>query len=772
MRLERIAVDAPDVDRRGLPDGRWSSRGSSRLRRRSGLAPSRRPTPPPTWTLSVAEAKIANGTLSLDDASIDPAFRAVLTERDAFGDRAVHRRGAPGEGRAGVRLRRRALRRHGRSRRAPTRRRKGHFALVRGSASRGSTPYYARRSRSTCGAARSALAGDFDVAAGATPLQFEARRRRGDAHRLELARPRRARPALAHSGARHVSGIAFDLAQRRVDDRQRRGTAGDDARRPRGGWLDQLRAAGAHRRREPAPRRRRPRPVPTPTWALRSSESLFDRAPPTSRTRASSRRSSCASPSVRVSGPKLRATRAARRRRWTCARASATAAGWRSPARSARIRSARDWRVDAVRPRPRCRSSRTSRSRTNILVTGGALATKGRLVFDTAAPGGARATLRRRRHHQRLRLARPADEAGARPLEDADADRRGHGDGAGAGSRSARSRSTISTRGSSSTRTRRSTCSSSLRRAPPRSSPTSTSPSAAKPPAVATPARRAATHRVAGARTLLSAAAAMPPCRSAASRSRAAMSTSRDFFVQPELFGATSPTSPGSVSALSATQAGDVDVDGAVEHIAPVEVRGKVNPFAQELSLDLTRQGARRRPAAAYALLREVRGLRHREGQAVVRRPLPGRGPQARRRQQARARPAHVRRSASTARRRRSCRSCSPSRCSRTATASSTSICRSQGSLDDPRVLDRRPHRPRHRQPDHQGRHGAVRAARRARRRRRRAARVRRVRAGSRADLAAGGDASSRRWRRRSPIGRRSSSTSTGRAIPDADREG
>ncbi len=44
----------------------------------------------------------------------------------------------------------------------------------------------------------------------------------------------------------------------------------------------------------------------------------------------------------------------------------------------------------------------------------------------------------------------------------------------------------------------------------------------------------------------------------------------------------------GSVSALSATQAGDVALDAKVEHSAPVEVRGKINPFARELALDLT----------------------------------------------------------------------------------------------------------------------------------------------------------------------------------------
>jgi uncharacterized protein involved in outer membrane biogenesis len=44
----------------------------------------------------------------------------------------------------------------------------------------------------------------------------------------------------------------------------------------------------------------------------------------------------------------------------------------------------------------------------------------------------------------------------------------------------------------------------------------------------------------------------------------------------------------GSVSAMSAAQAGDVTITASVDHTAPVAVQGKINPFAPELSLDLT----------------------------------------------------------------------------------------------------------------------------------------------------------------------------------------
>lgn len=59
-----------------------------------------------------------------------------------------------------------------------------------------------------------------------------------------------------------------------------------------------------------------------------------------------------------------------------------------------------------------------------------------------------------------------------------------------------------------------------------------------------------------------------------------------DFYVQPNYSAHLTDVS-GSVSALSGTQAGDVEVNARVESTAPVEIRGTVNPFARELALDL-----------------------------------------------------------------------------------------------------------------------------------------------------------------------------------------
>ena len=60
-----------------------------------------------------------------------------------------------------------------------------------------------------------------------------------------------------------------------------------------------------------------------------------------------------------------------------------------------------------------------------------------------------------------------------------------------------------------------------------------------------------------------------------------------DFFVKPN-YSANLTNVTGSVSALSATQAGQVELSGRVANTAPVELRGAINPFARELTLDLT----------------------------------------------------------------------------------------------------------------------------------------------------------------------------------------
>ena len=60
-----------------------------------------------------------------------------------------------------------------------------------------------------------------------------------------------------------------------------------------------------------------------------------------------------------------------------------------------------------------------------------------------------------------------------------------------------------------------------------------------------------------------------------------------DLFVRPN-YSANLTDVAGSVSTLSAEQAGDVALTARVDGTAPVEISGRVHPFAHELSLDLT----------------------------------------------------------------------------------------------------------------------------------------------------------------------------------------
>jgi hypothetical protein len=59
-----------------------------------------------------------------------------------------------------------------------------------------------------------------------------------------------------------------------------------------------------------------------------------------------------------------------------------------------------------------------------------------------------------------------------------------------------------------------------------------------------------------------------------------------DFFVHPN-YAANLTEVTGSVTTMSAQQAGDVAITARVDHSAPVEISGRVHPFAKDLSLDI-----------------------------------------------------------------------------------------------------------------------------------------------------------------------------------------
>ena len=83
--IERIAVDAPNVDLRRLSDGALefvrliTPAAPAPPAARVASATAAATASAQAWTLRVADARISNGTLALSDASIDPAFAATLT---------------------------------------------------------------------------------------------------------------------------------------------------------------------------------------------------------------------------------------------------------------------------------------------------------------------------------------------------------------------------------------------------------------------------------------------------------------------------------------------------------------------------------------------------------------------------------------------------------------------------------------------------------------------------------------------------------------------
>jgi hypothetical protein len=75
-----------------------------------------------------------------------------------------------------------------------------------------------------------------------------------------------------------------------------------------------------------------------------------------------------------------------------------------------------------------------------------------------------------------------------------------------------------------------------------------------------------------------------------------------DLYIRPNYTANLSDVA-GTVSAMSATQAGNVDISAKVERTAPVEIKGTINPFARDITLDLAgkARGVDLPPLSPYA---------------------------------------------------------------------------------------------------------------------------------------------------------------------------
>ena len=115
-------------------------------------------------------------------------------------------------------------------------------------------------------------------------------------------------------------------------------------------------------------------------------------------------------------------------------------------------------------------------------------------------------------------------------------------------------------------------------------------------------------------------------------------------FRPSELLCESDSTSTGGLSSLAFDKPADLELHGRVQESAPVEITGRINPLGEESVPRHQGERQRHRVAAAVALLRQVRRLWNREGEAVDEGPLPHRRAQADCREQRHPRSAHLRR--------------------------------------------------------------------------------------------------------------------------------
>ena len=588
LKLDRVVVDAPTADLVRLRDGSLEIAhllAPVPAARAVAAKPAAAPVRP--WTVTIAAAKIGNGTLALSDDSITPAFRATLANVtvDAAGlstvagppahlTLAFDSDGARFDGTCDLDIATLAAR--------------GHFALSKFSLAR-LYPYYASALALDVRHGALALAGDFDVAAGVTPLQVKLASGAATLTDVELAVSEE-REALWRVPEITLAGIAFDLAGHRVaiESAEAKNAAMRVIREADGGLnfarlMRTTAQTGTGTATSAAPA--------DATWTLVLQRALIDRSTADVEDRG-------ATPPVKLRLMEARALL----QNYSNARGAKSTVDFRArvgtegrialvgPVSTNPV--AADWRVDAagldllaLRP--------YLEARTNLVITGGRLSTRGRLALDATAPGGTHAsyagdatvsdfgsldrpTAQELARWKTLTLtgvdvasdpARLAvgsvllDDFFARVIVNPDA--------------------TLN-----------------LQRVMEAPESTAAAVSAAAPaPAVpdapkarvATPAKAAprqdAAARLAQVAAPMSGAQDLPVSIGRIDVTHGTVHFS-DFFVRPN-YSANLTDLAGSVSAMSAAQAGDVLLDAKVEETAPVEIRGKINPFAPVLTLDL-----------------------------------------------------------------------------------------------------------------------------------------------------------------------------------------
>ena len=564
--LDAVTIDGPDVDLRRLPDG------TLEMERLAAVAPASSDTrvnnaSHASWTYAVGDARISGGTLHLSDDAVSPAFRATLLNIAVQAQRLASSgaagameitfdsdEGAHFTGRSDLDIAGKAAR--------------GHFDLTKFHLAK-LYPYYAEALNLDVRQGTLDFNGDFDVAAGTAKPQFVVTGSAATLADLDLA-VRGERDSLWRVPRVDVGGVSFDLDKRSVKIEQVQSRqAAIRVVRERDGVVNFQRLVRTSP--QTGGQVQGARGSNDATWQLlirklqldRVSAQFDDRVPeiPVKLTIAD----------ARIAAEDLSNARNAKGRVDVAARV-----GGRGRVRVVGALAtnplAGDWRVDAnaidlVPLRP------YFEARTNVVVTRGSFGAKGRVTYGQSSTGAARASyagditisdfssLDRPTSQDLMRwksFAFTGVDATTDPFKLALG---------GVALNGFYARLIINPDATLNLQQLLASQSAESEGIP--SGPT-------------TQAAGVATKEL------------PPPKRDSelpVSIGRVELADGEvefsDFFVRPN-YSAHLTAVTGSVSALSATQSGDVELGARVENTAPVELRGKVNPFARDLTLDLT----------------------------------------------------------------------------------------------------------------------------------------------------------------------------------------
>jgi uncharacterized protein involved in outer membrane biogenesis len=581
--LDRVAIDGPDIALQRGADGTLEferllatpappARGSaSRPAARPSPAQPGAPSAAP-WKFAVAAGRITNGVLKLQDESVSPSFDVVLSNV-AFEGRGIASSGKAGtftigfDSDEGARLDMRG------ELDVAARAAKGHFALTQFRLAK-LYPYYASALNVDVRKGTLDLAGDFDAARQGETLRFRLAQGAATLADLETA-IRGERDAFWRFSRGSIEGVAVDLAGRSVAiDHVDIGQGAIRVARQANGVIDFQRLV-----RAPAPMdaqdRRADKDASAEGWTVDIRKFDVERLAADIDDRAVDPPVKLRLPDVRLAAENVGNKRGSRASLEVAARIGASGRLRMKGALAADPPGA-DFRIDAsgidlVPLRP------YYEARTNVIVTSGSVAAKGRLTYATSRTGSPRAgyagdvtisgfgSLDRPTSQELMRwktLTLTGVDAATEPFKLALA--------------------TVAMDGFYARVIVNPDATLNLQQllAP---------GSAAAQEASAGPSATT----VGGVTTK-----ALPPESGSAlpvSIGRIELANGEvqysDFFVKPNYTAHLTGVN-GNVSSLSAAQAGTVEIAARVEGTAPVDVRGTLNPFAPQLQLDLTGKAA------------------------------------------------------------------------------------------------------------------------------------------------------------------------------------